>query len=1601
MGSKMRFAVLLGVTLLATCLAAEFDNFIGTDNAQLKAQSRQLQQVSAPAAAPGNSSSNNGGAGLIQDFVARSGTRFVVQSRDGQQDSCETFYFAGANTYYLMIRAADPKTRPQVLEILDSAKDLGLKVLRMWAFNEGPLQYNTLQRYPGVYDDKVLVGLDFVINEASKRGIRVVLVFANYWAMYGGIDQYNIWSFEAGSGNCNGDSTCRDDFFSDPVAIGYYKDHVKKLINRVNTFNQRLYREDPTIFGYNLMNEPRSQAELYIVKRKTNDGSKNYNISYNPGDDLQKWIEDMASYIKTMDPIHLLSTGQEGFAANSTPLYMYSNPGAWASLLGVDFVRNSKAKGIDYATMHVYVDQWLCVAEGSTTEGQLDFMKTWIEARQQAAEEELEMPVVLEEFGCKLDKRPGQYKIAYDSCLESAKRGGSCAGVMFWDLAHKDYAPLDPYLDGILRFGGGYSNMLGSNASNAEQRNVVFNEIRNYASAVAAINQKTAGKDTCVFVPPPQQGLGCKDVGINWDEGGMPWTCLPGEPPNVNWCNGAGGADLYRNPPEAWRGANTRGLPYNTIEVLILGNITNDGTKPLNLKNSWMIIPFSMGVQTQFEGIWKRQANPTNYFKIYCWDITDSNGDELCDNGVSLAFTNYSWPIGVKRDRGLNITFTKDIILQPKGWLGAPQSGNGANVLISFKDDKNHFRLDVSSLGLKGSLSCPANPVYSSWPPPPPPLPKPCKEGPDSRRGCPHFEWYWANATATQQGRVSTASIQQGGRRRQLLADTAATPPAPTSISGSPQSQGVASGYFGSGPFLRTLNSVSKSIPASTLGVTSGKQYVITTNVQVDGSIRKPRNITRPGATSIGNPHPDATGLNKAKGVDVLLTLQYSRTGLSGPTYMVLGRARVVPGNGTEMLRGVFSLGAEDDLSGSAVVYAETAHPGMTLSLDTPKVYLASDLSNPNVVATLPANLTDPYEPCTVIKDHGYTGVWEVELDNNRSSDTLNIEMCSPGGYDQALKVYQDGKVIASNSPEVFQLSVPVKAGSRYLIVVEGTTGDPYGGYRGQPGVRLKWQSGSPFAQIFDAAPTSVNASQFLRIDGHDLVIDCKRAAYVGVNTWDLMDKSRDLNSRPEIQSRMDAMVKAGWSVGRTWGFSLGSGLSDSPLGKVIADPTKILETAPGVYNEEVFASLDWVLAEAADRNLKIILPIEDYWLSIDRFVNWSSTAVSKDDFYTDQECRTMYKNHLNVFVHRKNTVNGRIYKEDPTIFYWNLINEPRCTGCGFALQQWVEEMAVYMKAIDPNHLVTIGEEGFYSTTCERAFLNPGAGKRREGISSSPWAAQEGQDFLANHIVPSIDLITTHIWSDNWMGYADYAGDVIDDNFDYTHGKDFWKEKLDYTNSWLSAHISDANAIGKPLIVEEFGKAKSAKKVYTGELINSPKDGETVASGNGIRDQFLQAVYEQISQNVQNGGVAQGSNFWNLYSVGVGSDDPYQITLADTSTMAIVAAHQKNISQYAGNAEKGTCSTTTTDSNAVPFPGYQAGNWTTPPGPPMPLMAGFTPIIDSSGAPANAPSGSPSGSSDSSSGSSGSSPSPPPSSPPPSSPPPNSPPPPSPSNTAG
>ncbi len=47
--------------------------------------------------------------------------------------------------------------------------------------------------------------------------------------------------------------------------------------------------------------------------------------------------------------------------------------------------------------------------------------------------------------------------------------------------------------------------------------------------------------------------------------------------------------------------------------------------------------------------------------------------------------------------------------------------------------------------------------------------------------------------------------------------------------------------------------------------------------------------------------------------------------------------------------------------------------------------------------------------------------------------------------------------------------------------------------------------------------------------------------------------------------------------------------------------------------------------------------------------------------FFTDPDARRIYKENIKFTVLRRNSINGRTYKDDPTIFSWGLLNEPRC----------------------------------------------------------------------------------------------------------------------------------------------------------------------------------------------------------------------------------------------------------------------------------------------------------------------------------------------------
>lgn len=66
--------------------------------------------------------------------------------------------------------------------------------------------------------------LDFVVAEAGKHGVRLLLSLVNNLPEYGGKSRYVQWARDTGDGLDDGHD---DHFFTHPKIRDYYKTHVK------------------------------------------------------------------------------------------------------------------------------------------------------------------------------------------------------------------------------------------------------------------------------------------------------------------------------------------------------------------------------------------------------------------------------------------------------------------------------------------------------------------------------------------------------------------------------------------------------------------------------------------------------------------------------------------------------------------------------------------------------------------------------------------------------------------------------------------------------------------------------------------------------------------------------------------------------------------------------------------------------------------------------------------------------------------------------------------------------------------------------------------------------------------------------------------------------------------------------------------------------------------------------------------------------------------------------------------------------------------------------------------------------------------------------
>lgn len=365
------------------------------------------------------------GAEAAGGFVTARGTQLMLNGGP--------FRANGFNAYWLMLIASDPSQRPKVSSALQAATRNRLAIGRTWAFSDGSSS-TPLQSSPGVYNEQMFQGLDFVVAEAAKYGVKLILSLVNNYDDFGGKKQYVEWARNQGQSISSDDG-----FYTNPVVKEFYKNHIKTVLTRVNTVTKVAYKDEPTIMAWELMNEPRCPSDP-------------------SGKTLQEWIAEMGSYLKSIDAKHLLEVGLEGFYGQGQ---QQNNPNSMQ--LGTDFLTNNQIASIDFATVHSYPDQWL--PNNPSNEAQLQFLKHWIKVHIEDAQQALKKPVMLAEFG-KSWKTPGfsvaardeVYTTVYSAIYASAKGGGPAVGGLFWQLLS----------EGLDSYGDGYQIVLTQNSSTVD-----------------------------------------------------------------------------------------------------------------------------------------------------------------------------------------------------------------------------------------------------------------------------------------------------------------------------------------------------------------------------------------------------------------------------------------------------------------------------------------------------------------------------------------------------------------------------------------------------------------------------------------------------------------------------------------------------------------------------------------------------------------------------------------------------------------------------------------------------------------------------------------------------------------------------------------------------------------------------------------------------------------------------------------------------------------------------------------------------------------------------------------------------------------------------
>ena len=352
----------------------------------------------------------------------------------------------------------------------------------------------------------------------------------------------------------------------------------------------------------------------------------------------------------------------------------------------------------------------------------------------------------------------------------------------------------------------------------------------------------------------------------------------------------------------------------------------------------------------------------------------------------------------------------------------------------------------------------------------------------------------------------------------------------------------------------------------------------------------------------------------------------------------------------------------------------------------------------------------------------------------------------------------------------------------------------------------------------------------FVRVQGHQFVLDGQPYRYVGANYWyGGVLATQGKAGEKRLKKELDFLRKQGVTNLRVMVGA--EGIMTSAYPYRVAES---LQPRQGQFDDTLLRGLDYLLRELDRRQMKAVLHFTNTWewsgglseylawngygrgsLPKDPDYSWDKYRAYIAQFYDCQPCQTALDAYIRHVLARTNSLTGRKYVDEPAIMAWEIINEPRPMepAATPAFLAWMSRTAALIKSLDSQHLLTTGSEGKIATD----------------NNLDTWRQL--------HADPHIDYTTIHMWPKNWGWFQDTA-----------IARDF-RQVISRTTAYVREHEAAALALNKPLVIEEFGLPRNQQSF-------------AIDSSPSLRDAYYDAIFGLVEQSARSGGPLVGCNFW-------------------------------------------------------------------------------------------------------------------------------------------